>query len=82
MSTGGTVLKVNGMVSVQIRVVGNTVRIPGPHGAGIVVCRQTEAVGVFAEAVDVRVRREGSLYADVLRLEDYGVILCREENFV
>ena len=82
MSTGGTVLEVNGVVSVQIRIVGNTVGISGPHGAGIVVGWQTEAVGVFAKAIDVGVWREGCLHADILRLEDYGVTFSREENFV
>ena len=38
MGTGGAMLEVNGVVSVQIRVAGNTEGIPGPHSAGIVVC--------------------------------------------
>lgn len=39
MSAGGTMLKVNGVVSIQICVIGNTVGISGPHGAGIIVGR-------------------------------------------
>lgn len=37
---------------------------------------------MFAKAIDVRVRREGRLDADILRLEDDGVTFGREENFV
>lgn len=50
---GGTVLEVDGVVSIQIGSVGDTVSIPGPHGAGIVFGRQTETVGVFAETIEV-----------------------------
>ena len=37
MSASWTMFKVNWMVSIQIRVIGNTIGISGPHGAGIVV---------------------------------------------
>ena len=37
---------------------------------------------MFAETIDVRVWREDCLDADVLRLEDYGVTLGREEDFI
>jgi hypothetical protein len=39
MRTGGTMLEVDGVVSIQVRVVGDTVGISGPEGAGIVVRR-------------------------------------------
>jgi len=39
MGTGGTMLEIDGMISVQVRVVGDTVGITGPEGAGIVVGR-------------------------------------------
>ena len=37
MSTGWTMFDMNGMAPMQIRVVGNTIDVLGPHGAGIVV---------------------------------------------
>jgi len=39
MGTGGTMLEIDGMVSVQVRVVWDTVGISGPEGAGVVVGR-------------------------------------------
>ena len=80
--TGGTMLDVDGVASVQVGVIGDTVSIPGPESAGIVVGRQTETVGVFAEAIEVRTLGEVCLYADVLRLEDYGMALGGEENLL
>jgi len=37
--TSGTMVEVNGVVSIQVCVVGNSIGIPGPKGAGIVVGR-------------------------------------------
>jgi len=37
--TRGTMVKVDGVVSIQVRVVGDAVGISGPKGAGIIVCR-------------------------------------------
>ena len=53
MGTGGAMLEIDGVVSVQVRVVGDTVGISRPEGTSVVVGRQTEAVGVLAETVDV-----------------------------
>ena len=39
MRAGGSVLDIDGVVSVQVRVVGNTVGISRPEGAGIIVGR-------------------------------------------
>ena len=39
MRAGGTMFEVNGVVSVQVRVVGNAIGISGPEGAGVVVGR-------------------------------------------
>ena len=70
MRAGGTMLEVDGVVPIQIRTIGDTVGISRPEGAGVIVGRQTEAVGVFAKTVDVWVRGETSLDTDVLWFED------------
>ena len=44
--------------SIRIRAIGDTVGILRREGAGVVVGRQTEAVGVFAKTVDVWVLGE------------------------
>ena len=39
MGTGGTVLEIDGVVSVQVRAIGDTFGISGPEGAGVVIGR-------------------------------------------
>ena len=39
VGTGGTMFEVDGVVPIQIRVIGDTVGISGPEGAGVVVGR-------------------------------------------
>lgn len=39
MRAGGSMLDIDGVVSVQVRTIGNTVGISRPEGAGIIVCR-------------------------------------------
>lgn len=70
MGAGGTVLEVDGVVSVQVGVISDTVGIPGPESAGVIVNWQTEAVSVLAQTVDVRVCGQTGLDTDVLRLKD------------
>ena len=76
------VLEVHRMVPVQVLAVREAVRVAGPQRARVVVRREAERVRVLAEPVDVRVRRQGRLHAQVLRLEDERVRGGREEDFV
>ena len=39
MGTGGTMLEIDGVVSVQVRAIGDTIAILGPEGAGVVIGR-------------------------------------------
>ena len=39
MGTGGTMLEIDGVVSVQVRAIGNTIGISGPKGARVVIGR-------------------------------------------
>lgn len=69
----GAVLKVDGVVPVQVRVLGNAIGVPGPEGASGVCGVQTKRLGVLAEAVDVWVLGQVRLEAQELVLEDEGI---------
>ena len=78
----GPVLEVDRVVPVQVLALGEPVRVPGPHRARVVVRREAERVRVLAEPVDVRVRGQVRLHAQVLGLEDDRVRRGGEEDLV
>lgn len=68
--TGGAVLQVEGVSSVEIRVGRNAVAVLIPHRADVVGRLQAERIGMLAQTVQVRVHRQAGAKAKVLRLED------------
>lgn len=82
MGTCGSVLEVDGMVSVQVGVIRDTVSISTPEGTSIVVSGETERVSVFTQTVKVGVSREIGLDTKVLRLENDGVRTGSEEDLL
>ena len=73
---------VDRVVSVQVRPRRHTVSIARPHRTRVVVRRQTECVRMLTQAIDIRVRRQVGLHAQVLGLEDDGVRRRREQDLM
>lgn len=82
MSAGAAVVKVDGVVSVEICARGDAIGVAGPQGANCPapLDGEPEWVGVFSEAVDVRVGGKGGLDAEELGLEYERVVVCGEEG--
>lgn len=55
MGTRLAVIEVDGVVSVQVALLRDTVRVSGPESTGMVDIRETERVSMFSETVDVRI---------------------------
>ena len=72
MSTGGSLLQVERVSSVEIGVAGNAIAVLVPHRADVVGRLKTQGIRMLAQAVQVRVRRQAGPEAEVLRLEDEG----------
>ena len=80
MSTRRAVLKVNRMISVQVRPGWNTERIARPESKCRVVWRNSEGVRVLSQSIDVGLCRDTSLDPNVLWLEDDWMRDCRKQN--
>lgn len=65
-----TVVNIDRVVPVKIRLLGDAVRIAAPQGAGIVRGLEAEGVAVLTKSVEVRVVREGGTKIQILRLKD------------
>jgi hypothetical protein len=76
-----TVFKVDRVSSIEVGASWNAVRVTVPESADVVGCVQTKTVRVLAQAVQVRVLREGSPEAKVLVLEDKRGRRRVEEDF-
>jgi len=55
MGTRLAVIEVDGVVSVQVALLRDTVRVSRPESTGVINIRETERVSVFSETVDVRI---------------------------
>lgn len=66
MRPGGTVLKIEGVSAVEIRVGRNAVAVLVPHRADVVGRLQTQRIGMLAQAVEIWVRRQAGAQAKVL----------------
>jgi len=55
MGTRLAVIEVDGVVSVQVALLRNTIRVSRPESTGMVDSRETEGVSMFSETVDVRI---------------------------
>lgn len=55
MGTRLAVIEEDGVVSVQVALLRDTVRVSRPEGTGMVDIRETERVSMFSETVDVRI---------------------------
>jgi len=76
------VLEIDWVVPVEVRALGDAVRIARPEGECFVVRGETKRVRVLAEPVDVGVVGKRGFYAEILRLEDEGVGGGGEEDFI
>lgn len=81
MSACRAMLKVDGVVSVEIASCWHTVRVARPHCTRRVECRQTERVGMLSETIDIRVFRKVRLQTKVLGLKDDRMRRRGEEYF-
>ena len=82
MGPGRPVLEIHWVVPVQVRPLGDAVRIARPEGECYVVCGETKRVRVFTEPVDIGVVGKCGFYTEVLRREDEGVGGSGKEDFV
>ena len=79
---GRAMFEVDGVIPVQVRAHRDTIRIARPHGARRVRRVEAEWIRVLAEAIDIRVRGEVRLHAQILRLKDEGVGRGGEQDFL
>jgi len=79
-SAMGSMLKVHGVVPVQVRAARNPKRVTRPQRARRVGRFEAEWLRVLAKAIDVGRGRECRLEAEVLRLEDEGMSDRRKEH--
>ena len=82
MGAGGTMLEVDGVVAVQVRLLRNQIRISRPESARVVVRGQAEGVGMLSEAVNVRVGGQVGFDAEISRFENEGMGRSGEENLL
>jgi hypothetical protein len=67
------VLIVDRVVSVQVGILGDTIRVPGPESTGGVGRVETKRFGVLSKTVNVWVFGEVGLQTEVLALKDESV---------
>jgi hypothetical protein len=70
MRARSTVLKVERVSSIEVGVGRNAIAVLIPHRADVVGRLQAKRVGVLAQTVQVRVRRQAGAEAEILRFED------------
>ena len=76
-----SMVEVDGMTAIKIFSSGNSTRVTVPERSNVVFCSQTKRVGVFAQAVEVRVFRKPGLEAEELAFEDEACAGCVEKDF-
>lgn len=76
------VVHVDGVVTIQVCVLRDTVGIAAPEGTSIVLVRQTQRISVLAQAVQVRVFRQPGPQAKILILKDQAGLRGIKEHLV
>jgi hypothetical protein len=77
-----TVVHVDGVVTIQVGVLWNTVGITTPEGTGVVLIRQTQRISVLAQTVQIRVSRQPGPQSEVLVLKDQGGVSGIEKYLI
>lgn len=69
-----TMLEVDRMGSIQIRLGRYAIRVAIPESERCVICWEVERIGVFSKPVNISIGRDTTFDADVLRLEDKWIM--------
>ena len=86
MGASGAVVDVDGVITIEIRVLRNTERVPAPEGPNkslaTIIGVEAEGVRVLSESIYIGGLGEGGLQTEVLVFEDEGMTLGGEKDLV